>query len=129
MNSFFVTKEGRTWRFGHNCGLYTLVDEPPYLTAVYHNAARGEETGGIDPRLLTEINNYKTMANILQRDRRMIGEPMDEYHGLWTWAKYVQWIYELGAYQRRELEDFEGLGYDENVPEVEFAEQAIIEGV
>src|SRR5210317_1130087 len=129
MNSFFVSKNDKTWRFGHNCGLYTLVNERPSMPAAYYNAARGMESGGIDPRLLTEINNYKAMAKILQRDRRMLGEPMNEYHDLWTWVKYVQWIYELGAYQRMDIEDFEGLGYNSSVPGDEFAEQAIFEGV
>ena len=122
MNSFFLSKNDKTWRFGHNCGLYTLVNERPSMTAAYYNAARGMESGGIDSRLLTEINNYKAMAKIIQRDRRMLGEPMNKYHDLWTWVKYVQWIYELGAYQRMNIEDFEGLGYDRSVPGEAFAE-------
>ena len=68
-----------------------------WWTAVYYNAARGLDSGGVDPRILNEINNYKAMANILQRDRRRIGEARNEYHDLWTWVKFVQWVYELGA--------------------------------
>ena len=100
------------------------------LTAIYHNATCGLDSGCVYPRILTEINNYKAMANILQRDRKRLGEPMNKYHDLWTWVKFVQWwVFELGAFWRMELEDFDGLGYDRNVPGTQFAEEAIIEGV
>ncbi|CAJ1944663.1 unnamed protein product [Cylindrotheca closterium] len=106
-NSFFVTRNGTTWRFGHRNGLYTLVDEPAVATAMFHNHARGIDNAGVDPRFDIEIERYKGMAFILQRDRINIGEPMNGYHDLWKWTKFAQWCYELAKDRRWDFDDLD----------------------
>ncbi|CAJ1936900.1 unnamed protein product [Cylindrotheca closterium] len=106
-NSFFVTRNGTTWRFGHRNGLYTLVDKPAVATAMFHNHARGLDNAGVDPRFDIEIERHKGMAFILQRDRIAMGEAMNEYHGLWKWTKFAQWCYELAKDQRWDFDDLE----------------------
>ncbi|CAJ1933840.1 unnamed protein product, partial [Cylindrotheca closterium] len=124
-NSFFVTRNGTTWRFGHRDGLYTLVDEPAVATAMFHNHARGIDNAGVDPRFDIEIERYKGMAFILQRDRINMGEPMNEYYDLWKWTKFAQWCYELAKDRRW---DFDGLDIFARLPDT-FAEEAKRRGI
>ncbi|CAJ1945714.1 unnamed protein product [Cylindrotheca closterium] len=46
-NSFFVTRNGTTWRFGHRNGLYSLVDEPAMVTTMFHDHACGLDNNDV----------------------------------------------------------------------------------
>ena len=122
-NSFFVMKNGQIWRFGHNNGLYTLVDEPEMLTCQLYNQARGIDDDGRDPRMKEVIRDLRGMANVLQRDRRRRGTRMNEFYQLWRWTKYLQWVYELAWTRRMRMEDIN----EDDVVE-EFRLRAIAEG-
>ncbi|CAJ1956186.1 unnamed protein product [Cylindrotheca closterium] len=104
-NSFFVTRNGTTWQFGHCNGLYTLVGKPAVATAMFHNHACGLDNAGVDPCFDIEIERHKGMASILQHDRIDGGEAMDEYHGLWKWTKFAQWCCELAKNRRWDFDD------------------------
>ncbi|CAJ1935523.1 unnamed protein product [Cylindrotheca closterium] len=46
-NSFFVTRNGTTWQFGHRNGLYTLVNKPAMVTTMFHDHAHGLDNNDV----------------------------------------------------------------------------------
>ena len=124
VNSFFVMKNGKIWRYAHKNGLYTRVEEDEFVTYSFFEIAQGRDLGGEDPRVRNRIEEYRGMANILLRDRKEIGPRMNQYHGLWNWTKYMQWVYELGAFRQTRLENLNPLHLSQ-----EFRNRAIQDGV
>ena len=122
-NSFFVTNNGRIWRYGHRNGLYTRVEEPEMLSWSFYAIATGEDLDGVDPRVQNLAQEHRTVANRLQSERESYGEVMDRYYDQWLYNKFWCWIMELAVRRRRDLESVGIL--DDN----EFLDQAIREGI
>ncbi|CAJ1941020.1 unnamed protein product, partial [Cylindrotheca closterium] len=83
-NSFFVTRNGITWRFGHRNGLYTLVDEPAMVTAMFHDHARGLDNNDVQGYCALQsveknkegfTNKQVKRANVAQSGYHMMGAP------------------------------------------------------
>src|SRR6056300_1475608 len=109
-NGFFVRKYNDVWRFGHNNGLYTLVDEEPMVSAALYEQARGHDLDGSDPRMNEAIRDYEGFTKVLQGDRTMYGERMNQYYDLWRWGKFYLWTLELGRVRGMRLDEFETQG-------------------
>ncbi|CAJ1943965.1 unnamed protein product [Cylindrotheca closterium] len=83
-NSFFVTRNGTTWRFGHRNGLYPLVDEPAMVTTMFHDHARGLDNDDVQGYCALQsveknkegfTNKQVKRANVARSGYHMMGAP------------------------------------------------------
>ncbi|CAJ1943830.1 unnamed protein product, partial [Cylindrotheca closterium] len=83
-NSFFVTRNGTTWGFGHRNGLCTLVDEPAMVTAMFHDHACRLDNDDVQGYCALQsveknkegfTNKQVKQANVAQSGYHMMGAP------------------------------------------------------
>ncbi|CAJ1933988.1 unnamed protein product [Cylindrotheca closterium] len=105
-NSFFVTKNGTTWRFGHRNGLYTLVDKPAMVTTMFHDHARGLDNNDVQGYCALQsveknkevfTNKQVKRANVARSGYHMMGAPGAELFKLAIRGNFFQKLSNYGG--------------------------------